>query len=336
MRSADAVEGTVNERMSDDAAGMPLPGEVLRDFPQLREKAAVDVVNGLEVVDDHLEWQEEDRGSFLQRLWDGVTGASARRQQSIDRGVQGVLSGMNDWLQALHAAQYKSDIAMERVAKRLSETRQGVMRLQTRHEQLRDEVAALGRLLGKHVDEISNQISDLQGESARGRAWDAVARAESRWGSRRFDAIPPLLRVLLASNELYWSDFGAFLRLKGTDSKDACELVGHSQDILANLADRLIGSERSRLIIIERCLESLEDMTISADWRDAVAFLLEGAPRDVQPLAAAAAERLQGSDVVLHDGLPRLVQPRYLGELAMRETVRRIESEQLEKDEVRQ
>lgn len=326
-------EHVVSESLMGDEKmeNVLLPAELLEDIPQLREKTVVDVVNGLEVVDDQLRWRDEYLGSFLNRLWDNMIGASARRQQSIDRGAQGVLSGMNDWLHALQAAQAESDIALARVAERLSETRQGVMKLQARHRELRDEVKTLDGRLEAHIGSTEAALSKLHEELALGRAYDAVARAKERWLHKRYDGLPPLLRTVLAANELYWGRFGAFLRLSGSDGKDVDELIGHARDALGNLAGDLAArSERvgSGLVIVERWLEPLEDMAVATGWQDAMAYLLEGTPEDTQPLAAAAAMRLQGSQAALPENMPRLVQPSYLGELAVRETVRRIESEQ--------
>lgn len=318
----------------------PLSREVLDDFPQLREKAVVEVVNSLEVVGDHLRWRDENPGSICSRVLDVFSGASARRQRAIDRGVEGVLNGMSEWLRSLQAAQVESDIALARVAERLLETRQGVMRLQSRHRELQGEVAELGQRLDELVKRTESEIAGLHEklgvESAGRRAWNAVERVEARWRSRRFGAIPPLLRTVLAANDLYWGDFGAFLRLNGADGKESRDLVEHAQYTLANLVDGLVASNLAGPVIVESLLEPLEDMTISADWRDAVAYLLEDAPGEVQPLAAAAAMRLQGSKDALPDKLQRLIRPPYLGELAVRETVRRIESEQHDREEAPQ
>ena len=231
-------EDTVMSR--GDNPEQPLCGDILDVFPRLREKAVVDVVNGLEVVEDHLRWRDESPNSFLERLWDDLTGASARRQQAVDAGVRGVLRGMNEWLQGLQAAQTKSDIALARVAERLLETRQGVMKLQRRHRELKDEVVALERQLEDHIASTKGRLSNLQQalvvESTRSRAGDAVLLVKERWRTRRYEAVPPLLRVLLAANDLYWGDFGAFLRLKGSDDEDACQLVRDARDVLANMA----------------------------------------------------------------------------------------------------
>ena len=315
----------------------PLSEDMFKIFPQLREKAVVDVVNGLEIVDDHLRWRDENPGSFLDRLWNGLTGASARRQQAVDRGVHGVLRGMNEWLQGLQAAQAESDIAMARVAERLLETRHGVTKLQERHRELREQVALLDRRLEEHIERTATKISALQreldDEKADRQAWNAVSDVNARWRTSRFEAVPPLLRVLLAANDLYWSKFGAFLRLKGPDDRDARKLIDYARNVLANMAADFAAGEQSDSLIVDRWLDPLEDTTLPADWRDALAYLLEGASPEEQPLVVSARMRLRGWKEELPRNRPRLVQPSYLGELVMRETVQRIESDWLHREE---
>ncbi|MDE0417113.1 MAG: diguanylate cyclase regulator RdcB family protein [bacterium] len=319
-----------------DSPAEPLSVELLDDLPQVREKAVIEVVNNLEVVDDRLRVRDENPASFLERAWDLVTGASSRRQQAVDRGVQGVLRGMNEWLHGLQAAQVESDIALARVAERLQETRDGVMKLQKRHQELKHEVEALDRRLADHIACTEHRLSELQQalaiEGSRNRAWNAVAAAKERLLNNRFKAVPPLLRVLLTANDLYWNDFGRFLRLKGPDDKDARDLIDHARNVLGNMAaDFAVGEERESFIV-DRWLDPLRDAALPTDWRDAIAYLLDDASPGSQPLAVSARMRLLDSKEELPHNRPRLAQPFHLGAMAMRETVRRIEMEWLNRE----
>ena len=314
----------------------PLEREILEDLPELLEKAVVDAVNGLEVLEDRLRWRDENPGSVLSRIWAGWTGGTARRQQAVDRSVQGVLNGMNEWLRALHEAQYESDIVIKRVADKLLETCQFVNGLKAQHRALQSETAALGRRLDEYKQHTDGQLSELREalklETAGRRAWNAVEYVESRWRSNRYDAVPPLLRTVLAANDLYWGDFGAFLRHNGTEEKETRKLGEHARDKLGSMAQSFAATEWQGAAPIEDWLDSLEDTTISEDWRDAAVYLLDGSPSDVQPLSAAVAARLQGRNDAFPDALPRLARPAYLGELAVRGVVRRIEAERDEQE----
>ena len=314
-----------------DSSVVPLPREVLEEFPQLRDKAVIDVVNGMEVVGDHLRTRDENPGSMTSRVWDLITGEAARRQQAQDRSVEVVLKGVNGWLIALQTAQVRSDVAIARVAEHLRETRQFVMKLEAKHQQLQENVAAIKRQLDEHIERTDKQLSELRKalclEGAERRAWNAVERVKSRWESGRFDAFPPFLRAVLAANDLYWSDFGAFLRLNGRDEHDAAKLCEHARDTFAALTHNFAPGEKQGPAAIEDWLAPLAATGISADRRDVAVYLLEDSPCDIQPLAASAAARLRGPDEALADNLPRLMLPKYLGDFAVREVESRITAE---------
>ena len=310
-----------------DSPVVPLPREVLEEFPQLRDKAVMDVVNGMEVVGDHLRTRDENPDSMMNRVWDLITGETARRQQAHDRSVEGVLNGVNEWLVALQTAQVRSDKSITRVAEHLRETRQFVMKLEAKHQQLQENVTAIKQQLDEHIKRTDKQLSELRKalclEGAGRRAWNAVERVESRWKSGRIDAYPLLLRAVLAANDLYWNDFGAFLRLNGRDERDAVELCEHARDKLADLTR----GEEQGPAAIEDWLAPLAATGISADRRDVAVYLLKDSPCDIQPLAASAAARLREPDEALPDNVPRLMLPKYLGDFAVREVERRIAAE---------
>ena len=310
---------------------VPLPEEVLEDFPQLREKAVIDIVNGMEVAGDHLRYRDENPGTMVSRVWGVITGGTMRRQQALDRSLEGGLNGIKEWQVALQAAQANSDLAITRLAKHLHKTRRFVMELEAKNRHLQQDVTAIKQQLGKLIERTDKRLSDLQEalrrESAQRRAWDAVNLVGSRWESGRFDAFPTFLRAVLAANDLYWSDFGAFLRLNETSRQDAAKVCEHARNTLATLTRVTAAEEQQRPRAIEDWLAALTETSLSADQRDIAIYLLEDAPPDVQPLAASAGIRLRGPDEALPRNLPRLMLPRYLGEFAGHEVERRIEAE---------
>ena len=106
----------------------------------------------MEVVGDHLAWRDENPGSMLSRVWDTITGETARRQQALERSVEGVLNGVKERLIALQNAQASSDIAITRVAKHLLETRRFVMALEAKHQHLLEDAAAINQRLDEHIE----------------------------------------------------------------------------------------------------------------------------------------------------------------------------------------
>ena len=317
--------------MADGNVAVPLPKEVLEDFPQLREKAVIDILNGMEVASDHLRYRDENPGTMVSRVWSVLTGGTMRRQQALDRSLEGVLNGIKEWQVAFQEAQPKSDLAITRVARHLHEIRRFEMELEAKHRHLQQDVTAIKQQLAEHKELTDKKFSDLREalrrECTGRRAWDAVGLVRSRWERGTFDAFPAFLRAVLAANELYWSDFGTFLRLNGASEQDAAKLCEYARNTLAALTRNSAAGERQRPRTIEDWLAAPAETSLSADRRDVTIYLLEDAPLDVQPLAASAVTRLHGPDGALPRNVPRLMLPKYVGEFAVREVERRIEAE---------
>lgn len=117
--------------------------QLTKEHPQLSEKALIDFVNGIEVIDDHIRFRETINQNFSSRLWNDLTGQSHLRQQTIDQHISGSLNAISNWLQFLQHTQIESDLAITKVAEKLAETRAGVMRLNAKHNELAQQVNSL-------------------------------------------------------------------------------------------------------------------------------------------------------------------------------------------------
>lgn len=85
------------------------------ECPQLKEKAIVDFINGMEVNGDLIRVREEVNSGFISRIWQDITGDSHTRQQQIDKNMEAGLHAVSDWLQVLQSNQVKSDLAITTV-----------------------------------------------------------------------------------------------------------------------------------------------------------------------------------------------------------------------------
>lgn len=313
---------TVTESASEETMNTfsaPLSQALLREFPQVREKAVVDAVNGLEVLDDHL--RVRDTGSvFLKRVWGSITGSTARRQQALDRGVHVALTGAVEWLQALEAAQARSDIAMATVVERLSETRAGVMRLQERHRRLAGEVAALLDRLDAVVEQTAALRQALAQERLERRAWDEVQFLQGRCTSGALDHLPPVARVVQVVDEAHWGAFGASLR-QGLPEAERQRLLQHLiQTLQAYLRGVLGDAEQQPLYHVDGWLTGIPDLT--ADRKEVMMFLWQDANSDLKPLTHAVVGRLQQPAAALSLHLPRMLPARRMVDVAVGELAR--------------
>jgi hypothetical protein len=113
---------------------------LIRDHPQLTEKSLIDFINGLEVIDDHIRVRETVNKQFISRVWGDLNGENVLRQQTIDQHVTESLKTVSTWLQCLQQQQIQSDLAIAKIGHKLLETRQGIMVLLEKHNNLQYQV----------------------------------------------------------------------------------------------------------------------------------------------------------------------------------------------------
>src|SRR5579859_4153335 len=91
-----------------------------QEYPQLTQKAVVDFVNGLEVIDDHLRCRATGNG-MLARVWGGFTGETARRQQLIDEHAATALQSVRLWLLRHEQLIADSDLMLKSLGENLGD-----------------------------------------------------------------------------------------------------------------------------------------------------------------------------------------------------------------------
>lgn len=186
--------------------------QLLQRHPQLTDKALIDWINGLEVVDDHLRVRSKEK-SFLGRVFDFATGATERRQQHIDQNLHAGLSAAFSGLQDLQRHAARSDLAVEIIADKLTQTRAGVMRMNVKFTEQFD---AVWQQMDAIVANYGPRLASLELRTARLERLDWVdAHIElvlSKWSAGHYQSFSPLERLFVACNELQWGDFGDFQR----------------------------------------------------------------------------------------------------------------------------
>lgn len=185
--------------------------DLARQVPVLDDLMVVNLVNGLEVAGEQLRYQQGRQGLLL-RTWDALTGASVRRQQLIAQTHQEGLKAASAWLHHLQSQQLQSDFVITRVAHKLRETREGVMRLAAAHRALGAEVAGLRQQFGEALASLEARHSELDRRldrlSCRIEARHEIDRVFSAWQSGRlFAGFQPLTQFLLALCTLYWGPY---------------------------------------------------------------------------------------------------------------------------------
>jgi hypothetical protein len=253
--------------------------------PQLTEKAIVDYVNGLEVLDDHLRFRDQTNKKFLTRIWDSITGRTEQRKQIIDRNITTSLETVSFWLQDIQLYQGKSDIAVARLAGKLKETRTGVMRLQERH----NELAANVQVIAQDVDQLQIQVQDqwIQLKSKirqvdAGRLASAhLEQVFDKWQAERLNSYPPLVRLYIVIDELHWGNFGTYCRSQFGTSEVHQLMEQLLHKALFQMKQDL-GGDVSQLMLPEEWLSPIMDLP--EESREVLSYLSNWADPQTAPV----------------------------------------------------
>ena len=252
--------------------------------PQLTEKAIVDYVNSLEVLDDHLRFRDKTNNKFLTRILDSITGRTAQSQQIIDRNIATNIKIVSVRLEDIELYQGESDIYIARLADKLKETLTGVMRLQERQNKLAEDVQATKQHLEQFEIQVDNRCTRLESEVEFLSAKAHLDQVFIKWQARYIKKYPPLAGLYLMIDELYWGMFGIYCRKKfGANQVD--QLMEQLGDKALILMETNLKGEVSQLMFSKEWLSSIQNLP--KESREALSYLSDWADAQTTPVTWA-------------------------------------------------
>ena len=280
--------------------------------PQLTEKAVIDLVNGLEVVGDHLRCRSTR--SFVERVWYATTGRASREQYLIDLNLKTGLETVEKWVRDIQKFQAKSDLALAVVAEKLTEARIAL----DRHALRQSELEAALSQIQQRLDGLTQQVNELE---ARNKANDQIDLLLHQWEERMGRICSPLVQVFLTIDELWWGDFGRYCRLV-RDTQDDDTFIDINRHKLAEHFAAKLTLKAYDFIAVETLLSSV--MKIPDEQRELVCYLADRGTVDSNPLFQAIARSAQGeTDIVMKlPKLPRAFSPLSLSSRLLHESDR--------------
>ena len=260
----------------------------IRDFPGLTEKFIVDFANGIEVVSDHLR-VESTRGGLFSRLYDHFSGTTHRRNLQVTQVQSKAIEHSLTWLSEQMRDNGRTKWALGLVQQRVTCLREDL-----------NDVAHLAvdtrKLLDDFLESATAQFNELTSQlvnvDMRGRADLNLQQLIARWERGKYLALPPLQRIYVAMDELYWNEFGDFQR---TNPQGKEQL-----QFLSLLEDKLIGRIRADSFSTRASLHDWRQSPPSARHHssEAVAYLGDWSNSTQHPFSHVATQPL------LPDALP--------------------------------
>ena len=280
--------------------------------PQLTEKAVIDLVNGYEVIDDHLRCRSTR--PLVKRIWHALTGRASREQYLIDINLKTGQEAVTACVQDIQAFQAKSDLALTVVTKKLTETRAALDSQDVRQAELEKYLSRVQ----KRLDAMQQQVEEIV---ARDKAKDQVDLLLHQWEERMGRVCSPLVQVFLTIDALWWGEFGRYCRLAQDNQavKTLCELT--RRKIAERLASRLAVNTYD-FLAVETLLSSVVKMP--DEQRELVCYLADRGTAGRNPLFQAIARSAQGETDIVQTlpKLPRAFSPLSLSSRLLHESRR--------------
>ncbi|NES81656.1 MAG: hypothetical protein F6K10_09765 [Moorea sp. SIO2B7] len=242
--------------------------EIRQNHPQLSEKAIVDYINGLEVINDQINVNGKiiNSESFLNKILDSITGKRQQLQQLIDKNIATSLEVISVWLQEIDCYRIDNDIVITGLVNKLCETRNAVMRLNGR-------VSGIDNHLLQLQNKINLEFTDLKERVHHTEAKNHVDFVITKLNEKLWLNYPPIVSLYLSIDELYWGDFGIYCR-NSNDSKKVNRLIEYLRNLVLKTIKDKIGINQDQLFVMSEWFkpsgdlanEQIEMLAYLSDW----------------------------------------------------------------------
>lgn len=212
----------------------------IHTVPSSQQRILIDMVNTIDVAEDHLRALRQDSGSLTGRLFGALKGTTQRRNSLVAQNHHVVLQSVVETIKNLAENQTRGNHALTKVARRLTEVEESLASVANVLVETRQTLRQLRNTVDENVDRIRGEIARMDLRAAATEQMDHVI---SRWEAGEFDAFPLGSRCYVALHELYWGEFGEYLRLHA-EANNIGTLLGTLQNRLAaRLKDGAAGED---------------------------------------------------------------------------------------------
>jgi len=180
---------------------------VFDTLPNLKFKFAPDMINGLQVAQDHIKVQK-CRSGYFNRLWDGLVGTSQRRQTAINQEVLIGLQQTGEYLEALTEGLTLTNRHLLRIDKSVQHLKTQLAEVADFATDLHSSMEAFSTFARDKLAEHEQRLCRVEGKVA---AEDQLDLLLGRWDAGLFCHLSIASRCFAVLDELAWGDFGEHL-----------------------------------------------------------------------------------------------------------------------------
>ncbi|WP_299312640.1 diguanylate cyclase regulator RdcB family protein [uncultured Halomonas sp.] len=177
-------------------------------FPALKDKCAVRLVSRLNVVKEQTRVQKESQG-FVEEMVGFFTGETRRRQDHINIQVAAVVEETAEQLVSFMDAIALSSTALTMVVDEVKKLQKNSSIIVENVVSVKSRLDELDFSLNLRLDKINKKVNEIDHCN---KAWQHMDMTFHRWESGFLSALPVSLRGYSVLEDLWWGDFGFYIR----------------------------------------------------------------------------------------------------------------------------
>lgn len=179
------------------------------------EKFIVDLVNGIDIVNDHIRVQKQT--GFFARLYQGLNGSSHIRQTEINALLNNNVKSSLVYLRELTELHAHCNLAINTVNNKIDSLLLGFDQLVNYTNDIKQQLTSLAHQMNNRCSIIEQEITRIDFNL---RAHQHLDKIFYKWSAGRYSSFSLAGRCYAAMEELYWGDFGDYCRSHSADSKN--------------------------------------------------------------------------------------------------------------------
>ena len=232
--------------------------ELHRRHPHLSTKAMVDLINGIDVVRDHLRVAEKTNAKFSRRFLAAITGETQARMTRVSAILLEGQEATTDWLKDIEAGLAKNRLATTIVANNLHALKRRLDRSDNATSELRETLRVATTRFEQKIEALEGRMLLSEQRDAAELQRDVIF---ARWSNANCFNYPPIAVSLSIASDLWWGELGSYVRAE-TSAKQRSDFLEITLLRMAELVALAGDTTTKRLFPRDAVLAPLEKVSV--------------------------------------------------------------------------
>lgn len=202
----------------------------------ISDKLILDAVNGINVVARDFHEVSKSRQSISNRVWDGIIGASRKRQDLINENVMEGINACTSWLRDHDRHISRIDNSICTIANELDRTQDEILKFYSQHKKLKVNVDELKETFFEFKNSSNQRINHLENwmrdVDIRDRAYNQLSREISKLKAKGYAHFNRELQIYTVLDNLKSGEVGLYYH--NSKIKEKLEIEEYIKNELKN------------------------------------------------------------------------------------------------------